>query len=268
MNDTAINWTELTWNPNSGCEVLTEGCKYCYALTLAEQKRGTAAFPNGFDLTLRPHKLREPYKLKTPSLIFVNSMSDLFWEAIPDEYRDRIVDVIEDTPQHQYQVLTKRPQRMLDYSRRRALPPNFWAGTTIESNRHAGRADIVRQIAVPVRFVSAEPLLDDLIDLDLRGIQWLITGGESGLHLRDAAIRARRGMAEPTPDGWHPIEARMDWVRHLREKCATSGTALWHKQWGGVRPHSAGRILDGRTWDEMPTRHVSLTGAAPAQLSL
>lgn len=253
MNETAISWTQATWNPNSGCEVLTEGCKYCYAKTLAEQKRGTAAFPNGFDLTIRPHKLDEPRRLKTPSLIFVNSMSDLFWEQIPDDYRHRIVDVIEDTPQHQYQVLTKRPEAMLAYSQRRKLPPNFWAGTTIEANRHVERADILRQVDAEIRFVSAEPLLSGLPDLNLDGIHWLITGGESGNHLMDAAIRARRGMAERLPNGkWAPMPDRMDWIRDLRDRSRLSGTAMFHKQWGGVRPHSAGRVLDGRTWDEFP----------------
>jgi protein gp37 len=139
--------------------------------------RGTSAFPKGFDLTLRPHKLVEPYRLKKPSLIFVNSMSDLFWEAIPDDYRDRVLDVIEDTPQHQYQVLTKRPEKMLEYSHRRKLPPNFWAGVTIECNRHVGRADILRAVDAEIRFVSAEPLLDDLSALELSGIHWLISGG-------------------------------------------------------------------------------------------
>jgi protein gp37 len=252
MNSTGIVWTEVTWNPMSGCEEVTEGCKYCYAKTLAEQKRGTAAFPNGFDLTIRPHKLREPLKLKHPSLIFVNSMSDLFWDAIPESYRDQIVDVMESTPQHQYQVLTKRPDAMLAYSKRRRLPPNVWAGTTIESDRLTGRADVLRDVRADLRFISAEPLLSPLHSLNLSGIDWLISGGESGSHLWDDTTRARRGMAEPGKNGWTPIATRMDWVRDLRDRCTAQGVAFFHKQWGGARSHSAGRDLDGRTWDEFP----------------
>ncbi len=253
MNNTAIIWTEATWNPMSGCTEVSEGCKYCYAKTLAEQKRGTSAFPNGFDLTIRPHKLNEPRKLKTPSLIFVNSMSDLFWERIPASYRDEIVDVMEDTPQHQYQVLTKRPDLMRDYSKRRPLPANVWAGTTIESDRLAWRADLLREVRADLRFVSAEPLLSGLPSLDLSGIDWLISGGESGSHLSDPVTRARRGIVERNTAGrWAPTERGLQWVRDLRDRCVLTGTAFLHKQWGGPKSHSGGRILDGRTWDEFP----------------
>lgn len=254
MNNTGIIWTEATWNPMSGCEVVTEGCKYCYAKTLAEQKRGTAAFPRGFDLTIRPHKLAEPRKLKAPSLIFVNSMSDLFWDAIPPDYRDQIVDVMEDTPQHQYQVLTKRPEAMRDYSRRRPLPPNVWAGTTIETDRLGWRADVLRDVRADLRFVSAEPLLSGLPSLDLGGIDWLITGGESGPHLSNPIIRERRGLIQRSRDGraWVPRDDRVAWVRAIRDRCLEHGTAFFHKQWGGPKSHSAGRLLDGRTWDEFP----------------
>lgn len=256
MNETGIIWTQATWNPASGCERITPGCKYCYALTLAEQKRGTRAFPNGFDLTIRPHKLVEPFRRRQPSLIFVNSMSDLFWEAIPNDYRDQIVDVIEQTPQHQYQVLTKRPDAMLAYSRRRQLPPNFWAGVTIESNLYADRADVLRKVKAEIRFVSAEPILDELSKLDLTDIQWLITGGESGLHLKDPAIRARRGLAEPIAGKWRPMPSRYHWVTDLRDWAAKMSVSFLHKQWGGLRPTSAGRLVDGRTWDEIP-KHPS-----------
>lgn len=253
MNETAIAWTDRTWNPASGCERITEGCKFCYALTFAERKRGTRAFPNGFDLTIRPHKLSEPLKLKQPSRIFVNSMSDLFWEAIPDDYRNQVLDVIEATPQHSYQVLTKRPERMLEYARRRPLPSNFWAGVTIEANRHVGRADLLRQVDVPVRFISAEPLLDGLTDLNLDGIAWLITGGESGTHLHDPAIRARRALVELIDRQWCPRADRIDWVRSLRDRCRDGGVAFFHKQWGGLTPQSTGAEVDGRGWREWPT---------------
>lgn len=251
MNDTGIIWTELTWNPNSGCDKVSPGCAFCYAHTLAEQKRGGPAFPNGFDLTIRPHKLREPFKIKKPSLIFVNSMSDLFWEKIPEDYRHQIVDVIEQTPQHQYQVLTKRPEAMLAFSRRRRLPPNFWAGVSIESQKYASRADILRKVDAEIRFISAEPLLGPL-NLDLRGIQWLITGGESGAHLMDAMLREMRGLVNYLDRIWTPRPDRIPWVRSLRDQSIQAGTKFFHKQWGGFRSDSAGRDLDSRTWDEFP----------------
>lgn len=253
MNNTAISWTDRTWNPNSGCEIISEGCKYCYALALAERLRRTPAFPNGFDLTLREHKLKEPYRLKHPALIFVNSMSDLFWEQLSDEWRDRVLEVIEDTPQHQYQVLTKRPEEMLRYSKRRKLPPNFWAGVSIESARHVKRADLIRDIDVPIHFISVEPILDDVaMGLDLENIQWLISGGESGRHLFDADICARRGLVEYQNGIWKVREDRKDWVRDLCDLCEVHGTAFLHKQWGGATPKSAGRHLDGRIYNEFP----------------
>jgi len=257
MNETAIAWTDYTWNPASGCEKVSPGCKFCYAETIAEKFRGKA-FPNGFELTLRPHKLGEPLKYKEPSRIFVNSMSDLFWEPIGDDYRDRVLEVIEATPQHQYQVLTKRPEELLRYSLRRELPPNFWAGVTVESTHTMSRTDLLRAVKAEIRFLSIEPQLDDLgPSLDLSRIHWVIAGGESGLHLRDAALRSRRGMAEPGTGaddgrGWRPIEERIDWARHIRDKCIEGEVAFFFKQWGGLNPKSGGRILDGRTWDEFP----------------
>lgn len=256
MQETAINWTEFTWNPVSGCTQVSEGCKYCYALTLAERYRGQRSFPNGFDLTIRPHKLKEPYRLKTPSLIFVNSMSDLFWDAIPDDYRHQIVDVIEATPQHQYQVLTKRPEAMLAFSKQRKLPGNFWAGTTIEGERTAFRLDILKQVDAEIRFLSIEPMLHDWPEPDFSGIQWVITGGESGSHLNNVQTCARRGLVHKVNGRWEPRPDRIEWVRHIRDACLKYGTAFWHKQWGGPIPKSGGRELDGRTWDEFPRRPV------------
>ncbi len=256
MNKTGIKWTQATWNPVSGCEKVSAGCAFCYAETLATRWRG-AAFPNGFDLTLRPHKLGEPYRLKQPSLVFVNSMSDPFWEKIPDDYRDQIIDVISDTPQHEYQVLTKRPEMMLEYSRRRKLPPNFWAGVSIENQGNAGRADVLRQVDAQIRFISVEPLLS-LIKLDLTGIHWVITGGESGVHLHDAALCKKRGLVERIGKAWLPRPECIEWIRSIRDECLSQGVKFFHKQWGGPTPDSAGRELDGRTWDEFP-RLPSLT---------
>jgi protein gp37 len=253
MNDTGIIWTEVTWNPVTGCELITPGCAFCYAKTIADRQAGTIAFPHGFGLTLRPHKLREPLKLKTPALVFVNSMSDMFWSAIPDEYRDRMLDIIEATPQHQYQVLTKRPEELLRYSRRRKLPPNFWAGVTIENQKTADRLEVLRDVDAEIRFVSAEPLLSPL-ELDLAGIDWLIGGGESGVHLFKSTTREQRAMAIPGGKGvgWIPRPDRIDWARGLRDQCVAQGTAFFWKQWGGPTSKSAGRTLDGRTWDEFP----------------
>jgi protein gp37 len=250
VNETKIRWTEKTWNPWSGCDRVSPGCRYCYAETLAEGKRGSPAFPRGFELTLRPHKLREPKALKKPALIFVNSMSDFFWDAVSDEERDKVLDVIEATP-HEYQVLTKRPANALRYSRRRKLPRNFWIGVTIENQATAVRLDVLKKIEAEIRFVSAEPLLSPLT-LDLSGIQWLISGGESGRHLSDPVIAEQRALAMRVGSRWVPREDRIDWVRALRDQCAFFGTAYLHKQWGGYRPDSAGHVLDGRTHDDYP----------------
>ena len=256
MNSTSINWTDRTWNPVGGCEKVSEGCQNCYAESIAEKFRGGKAFPDGFGLTLRPHKLSEPLRLRTPSLIFVNSMSDLFWEQIPDTYRDRMFDIIEQTPRHEYQVLTKRPEKMLAYAERRGTPypANFWAGVTIESNRHVSRADTLRQVPASLRFISAEPLLSSLPDLDLTGINWVITGGESGLHLRDSVLCTRRGLVEHRDGRWHLRDDRLPWLRAIRDQCAAAGVAYFHKQHGGPRPESAGRSFDEQTYDAWP-RH-------------
>jgi protein gp37 len=261
MNVTEINWTELTWNPASGCTKISPGCKYCYAETIAEGKRGTLAFPVGFDVVEKPKKLGEPAKVKRPSLIFTNSMSDFFHEQISDAYRERMLEAMEAAPQHRYQVLTKRPEIAARFFRARKAPACMWLGVTIESQSYAHRLEELRGIEAPVRFVSAEPLLGPL-ELELAGIDWLISGGESGLHLlrdeRALALRAlvRRATREEEPLHWLPREDRIDWVRSLRDQCQAAGTAFWHKQWGGPRPASAGRKLDGRTWDEMPV-HVA-----------
>jgi len=235
----------------------------CYAETLAENRRGTPAFPNGFDITLRPWKLGEPRKIKRGSLIFTNSTSDLFHEKIPDEYRDQVLDVIESTPHHRYQVLTKRPEIAARFAKRRALPRNIWLGVTVGHAKRVERIDILRSIDAHVRFISAEPLLTDLPKLDLRGIHWLISGGESGAHLSDAKVMARRGLVmrgEVGEPRWVPRLDRYGWIASLRDQCVAAGVAYWFKQWGGPRPESGGRVLEGRTWEELPT---FIAGAMP-----
>ncbi len=277
MNETAINWTDLTWNPWSGCERISAGCRYCYAETLAEQKRGTKAFPNGFDLTYRPHKLREPGRLKKPSLIFVNSMSDMFWSRVSDEARDQAFAAMSAAPQHRYQVLTKRPDEMVRYFSTRPIPSSVWLGVTVDNRGGMRRIDALRELPATVRFLSVEPLLTDLVGIEqkLDGIHWVIGGGESGLHLRDPGVCRSRGLAHQVDGRWQARADRYDWARRLRDASKAAGAAYWWKQWGGVRPHSAGREIDGRTWDEMPTvpgclpesarRHLSVLAPAPGE---
>jgi len=256
MNETGIIWTEATWNPMSGCQKISQGCKFCYAHSLAEQKRGTAAFPNGFDLTIREHKLKEPFKLKQPTLIFANSMSDLFWDKLPNDYRHKIIDVIEQTPQHEYQVLTKRPEIMLEFSKQRKLPKNFWAGTTIEDNRVKFRLDILKQVETEIKFISAEPLIAPLTfdKGELDGLQWIITGGESGNHIWKKEIAEERALVfyDYQKKKWIVREDRAEWIRHIRDRAKESGLAFFHKQWGGNYPEAAGRELDGKFWTEIP----------------
>jgi len=241
----------------SGCQKISQGCKYCYAFTLAEQKRGTPAFPNGFDLTIRPHKLREPFKLKEPTLIFANSMSDLFWDKVPNDYRHKIVDVIEQTPQHEYQVLTKRPDIMYQFSRERKLPPNFWAGTTIEDQKaKEERLPWLQKIEAEIRFISAEPLIGPIHfeGDDLKGIQWLISGGESGTHLWNGEVCEKRALVlyNRSTKQWEVREDRANWLREIRDYCIKMGVKFFHKQWGGSYPEAAGRLLDGKFWTEIP----------------
>lgn len=262
MNNTNISWTEKTWNPWSGCKKVSPGCKHCYAHTLAEKYRGTPAFPNGFDITFRPHKYKEVSKLKTPSLVFVNSMSDFALKdeefgldpGTMDSYRDRVVDQIEAHPQHQFQILTKRPDELLRYSKRRKLPDNFWSGISLDVVSQRDRVDILRQIDVKIRFISCEPMLTEMPNLDLSGVHWLIGGGESGAHLMDETVRDRRAIAsyDRATRKWAPRADRYHWARGLRDQCVSQGVKFFWKQWGGFKPDSAGRDLDGITWDEMP----------------
>jgi len=251
MNETIIEWTDRTWNPASGCRKISAGCKHCYASTLAENKRGTAAFPRGFELTLRPHKLLEPLSLTAPAKIFVNSMSDLFFDEIPTSYVEKVWRVMCATPWHIFQLLTKRPQRMAAFLESRVVPDHIWVGTTIENQAAASRADVLRGIAAKHRFVSAEPLISPL-RLNLSGIDWLIVGGESGSHLLDPATREVRSIAELADGKWIPRKLCIPWVRTLRDEAVSSGVAFFFKQWGGTRPGSAGSTIDGAKWKQFP----------------
>jgi protein gp37 len=230
----AIEWTDSTWNPVTGCTQLSPGCNNCYALRFAERFRGVAGHPyeQGFGLKLWPERLTLPLRWKAPRRIFVNSMSDLFHEDIPDGYIEAVFEVMEQADWHNFQVLTKRPRRMAKLASRLPWPSHIWAGTTVELDRYSWRAnDCLRRVPAAVRFVSAEPLLGPLPSLQLDHLHWLIAGGESG-------------------PGWRTCEP--DWIRGLRDRCTAANVAFFFKQWGGRTPKAGGRSLDGRTWDEMP----------------
>jgi protein gp37 len=229
-----IEWTDASWNPATGCTQLSPGCDNCYAKTFAERFRGVPGHPyeQGFDLKLWPERLELPLRWKKPSKIFVNSMSDLFHEDIPDDFILSVFEVMARADWHIFQVLTKRPRRMAKMAERLPWPDHIWAGTSVELDRYSWRSNsCLRDVPAAVRFVSAEPLLGPLPSLELDHLQWLITGGESG-------PRAR------------PCDS--DWIRDIRDRCEESGVAFFHKQWGGRTPKAGGRLLDGRTWDEYP----------------
>jgi protein gp37 len=239
MSDrSAIEWTDATWNPVRGCVKISPGCKHCYAEKFAERFRGVPGHPfeQGFDVRLVPHKLDEPLRWHSPRRIFVNSMSDLFQEAVPDEFIAEVGLRMQAAHWHTYQVLTKRHDRMRDLLCGRLAwlgrLPHVWFGVSVENRPHgAERINALRETPAAVRFLSIEPLLEDLGRLDLRGIDWVIVGGESG--------PGARPMAEA-------------WVLNIRDQCAAASIPFFFKQWGGVRKARAGRTLLGRTWDELP----------------
>ena len=241
----AIEWTEATWNPVTGCDKVSPGCAHCYAETFAERWRGIPGHPyeQGFDLRIWPKRLEQPFRWKRPRLIFVNSMSDLFHEAIPDDYIAAVFAVMVEAKQHTFQVLTKRHERLSDVAPDLPWPSNVWMGVTIENRRFVHRADYLRHVPAAVRFISAEPLLGPLEGLDLSGIDWLISGGESG--------PKHRGV-------------KGEWLRDLRDRCVQDDVPYFFKQWGGFRSKSGGRILDGREWSQLPSpkrREVALSRA-------
>jgi protein gp37 len=241
MSDrSSIEWTDATWNPVRGCTKVSPGCAHCYAETFAERFRGVPGHPyeQGFDLRLVPDKLAEPLRWTTPRSIFVNSMSDLFHEDVADEYIQRVVRVMELANWHTYQVLTKRSQRMRDLLggklRFAAQLSHVWWGVSVENRRHGSpRIAHLQEAPAAVRFLSVEPLLEDLGDLNLDGIRWVIVGGESGA-------------------GARPMDKA--WVVSIRNQCRSARVPFFFKQWGGVRKGETGRLLDGRTYDEVPDR--------------
>ncbi|MGH3321475.1 MAG: DUF5131 family protein [Nocardioidaceae bacterium] len=237
-----IEWTQATWNPTTGCDRVSAGCDNCYALALAKRLKamGSAKYQRdgdprtsgpGFGVTVHPDALSVPYRWRAPRLVFVNSMSDLFHARVPLAFVQQVFAVMADTPQHTYQLLTKRSRRLRLLADRLPWPPNVWVGVSVEGHHVLGRVDDLRRVPAAVRFLSCEPLLGPLHGLDLHGIDWVIVGGESGSHHRSI---------DP------------DWVRSLRDQCTEARVPFFFKQWGGATPKAGGRILDQRTWDQLP----------------
>lgn len=233
-NGSSIEWTEATWNPVTGCTKISAGCKHCYAERMSKRLRamGLDQYRNGFRLTLQPQALALPFSWKRPRTIFVNSMSDLFHKGVPFEYIEAVFRVMNECPQHQFQVLTKRPERAAQIADRLSWTPNIWMGTSVEDDRVTHRIDALVEIPAAIRFLSLEPLLGPLPNLSLNGIHWAIVGGESGPKAR-------------------PM--KREWVMDIKRQCRAANVSFFFKQWGGVNKKKAGRELAGRTWDEMPT---------------
>jgi len=232
-----IEWTEATWNPVSGCSKVSSGCLNCYAERMAYrlQKMGNPNYRNGFDVTLHPHLLEAPLSWKKSRLVFVNSMSDLFHEEVSVEFIQQVFDTMRRAHWHTFQVLTKRSERLVDLAPSLAWPSNVWMGVSVENSDVVERIDHLRKVGSAVRFLSLEPLLGPLPDLNLRGIHWVIVGGESGPGAR---------LMEPS------------WVSDIKEQCENSHVPFFFKQWGGVFKKRNGRKLEGKTWDELPRRRV------------
>lgn len=229
-----IEWTESTWNPVTGCTKISKGCENCYAEKMAKRLGGRYGYPqeNPFQVTLHPNRLLQPLKWKGNHLIFVCSMGDIFHKDVPEEFILKILNIIKETPNHTYQILTKRAKRMLNVSEKiGSWPANVWTGVTVESKSCIERIDTLKQVKSAVRFISCEPLLNDLGILDLRKINWVIVGGESGFKARPML----------------PL-----WAKNIRDQCLKADIPYFFKQWGGLNKKKAGRTLDGKEWNQMP----------------
>lgn len=247
MAGSKIEWTERTWNPAVGCSKVSPGCTNCYAEVMARRLKamGVKGYENGFDVTLLPNRLGEPLLRKTPTIYFVNSMSDLFHEEIPDDYIRQVFEVIRRAPQHTFQVLTKRAERLAEFFGNKRPPGNAWLGVTVEDRRYGvPRIDSLRRVPAAIRFLSVEPLLEDLVEIDLTGIHWVIVGGESGPKAR---------------------LMQQEWVLNVKRQCEAQGAAFFFKQWGGWGidgkkrgKKENGRLLQGRTWDGVPSITANL----------
>lgn len=228
-----IEWTHSTWNPVTGCDKISDGCQHCYAERMARrlQAMGVANYRNGFDVTLHPEALLKPLSWKKPRLVFVGSMTDIFHKEIPLDFQKQIFSIMERTPQHIYQILTKRPGRMAKLATKLPWPDNVWMGTTVESARYLRRIDQLRRVPAITRWLSMEPLLGPTPELNLDGIHWVVVGGESG-------------------PGARPIHE--EWILQILDHCRAQDVAFFFKQWGGLNKKKAGRLLQGRLYSEMP----------------
>ena len=228
-----IEWTESTWNPVTGCTKISEGCKNCYAERMAKrlQAMGQPNYKNGFELTLHEHVLDYPLHWKKPQVIFVNSMSDLFHEDVPESFIFKVFDVMEKAYWHHFQILTKRSRRLRELAPRLSWPKNVWMGVSVENKKVAFRINDLRNIPASIKFLSFEPLIGPLENIDLTKIDWVIVGGESG-------------------PGARPM--KKEWVMKIKTQCLKQGVPFFFKQWGGTNKRKTGRLLEGRTWDEMP----------------
>lgn len=243
MSNSKIEWTEETWNPTTGCSKVSAGCKFCYAEVMANRLKamGTPGYENGFDFSMMPDRLEQPLKKKKPTKYFVNSMSDLFHEEMDSVFLDKIMGIMDLTPQHIYQILTKREEAMFEYFQKRRIPDNIWLGVTCEDRKHGvPRIDKLRNIPAKIKFLSVEPLLEDIGKIDLTGIDWVIVGGESGPKAR-------------------PM--KKEWALNIKRQCEEQNVAFFFKQWGtwgadGVKrsKKNNGRLLEGQEWNEYPER--------------
>ena len=234
MAQSSIEWTEMTWNPTTGCTKISAGCKYCYAevMTRRLQAMGIEKYKDGFDVRMHEDALNIPYFWRGSKIVFVNSMSDLFHKDVPLSFIQRVFEVMNDTPHHTYQVLTKRAERLFELHEQLNWTSNIWMGVSVEDSRVVQRIDFLRQTNAKIKFLSCEPLIGHLMNMNLENIDWVIAGGESG--------RKARPMKE-----W--------WVWDIRQQCAEQGVAFFFKQWGGINKKKTGRELGGRTYDEMPS---------------
>lgn len=240
MKTSKIEWTEATWNPTVGCDKVTSGCKFCYAEVMAKRLKAMkiAGYENGFEFTIMRNRFEIPLSIKKPTKFFVNSMSDLFHEKMPFEDLDRIFETIKNTPHHTYQILTKREKRLEEYFETREVPENVWLGVTVESSETKHRIDSLRKINAKIRFLSMEPLLNDVGELNLEGIHWIIVGGESGHKARPMKV---------------------EWAMNIKKQCEEQGSSFFFKQWGtwgedGIKRNKKinGRTLQGKTYNEEP----------------
>jgi|SRR5437868_629951 len=233
MAQSSIEWTQMTWNPTTGCSKVSAGCKFCYAEVMTRRLKGMgqAKYKDGFNLRIHPDTLDIPYTWKSPKIVFVNSMSDLFHKDVPLDYIKRVFKVMNENPQHVFQVLTKRADRLFEVHKELIWTHNIWMGVSVEDKRVVERIDFLRRTRAKVKFLSLEPLIGPLLKMNLKQIDWVIVGGESG--------------HKPRP-------MNPEWVLDIQEQCTKSKVAFFFKQWGGTNKKATGRMLNGRTYDEMP----------------